>query len=196
MRIKQFILGIGNKQEVVQYVVDEKFLNQLISFPNNPADLNQLVLHIYNGIADNNIQYEKRSLPPDIDEKLDFNNVLTYRFLIESNYSENAYYLEKAYEALDTESPGRKKVFMNFINSLYLLSLGELLKENPKMSKIDLIRTNADSIISKVISSLSLKLSNNLNGIGHLSNESINLNIFTIVCHAFVDCKVLENPNN
>lgn len=192
----QLIFGFGNDQSITQYIVDEKFFNQLLTFPNNPADLNELVLHIYEGIVDNDSQYEKRSLPPEIDEKLHFNNVSTYRFLIESNYSENAYYLEKAYEALDVESPGRKRVFLNYINSLYLMSLGDLLGENPGLSKMEIIRKDADAIISKVISALALKLSANTKGIEHLSSESINLNIFTIVCHAFVDCKVLENPNN
>ncbi|MCL9805706.1 hypothetical protein NAT51_09240 [Flavobacterium amniphilum] len=196
MENNQTIFGFGNKQEITQLIVDDKYLNRLISLPNNPADLNKLVLHIYNDIVDNENQFEKRSLPPDIDDKLDFNNVLTYRFLIESNYSENAYYLENAYESLNSETPGRKKVFLNYINSLYLQALGGLLKENPKMKKMEIINQFADTIISNVISSLLISISTNTKDIAHLSAESINLNVFTIVCHAFVDCKVLENPNN
>jgi len=192
----QQILGIGNKQEITQIVVDDKYLDRLISLPNNPADLNKLVLYIYNNIIGNETQYEKRNLPPDIEEKLDFNNVLTYRFLIESNYSENAYYLENAYDSLNSETPGRKKVFLNYINSIYLEVLGGLLKENPKMKKMEIINAFADTIISNVISSLILKVASNTKEIEHLNSESINLNIITIVCHAFVDCKVLENPNN
>lgn len=192
----QFILGLNNKQEITKIVVDDKYIQQLISLPNNPNDLNKLVLHIYNGIIDNDTQYEKRSLPPDIDEKLSFNNVLMYRFLIESNYSENAYYLENAYSALNSETPGQKKVFLNYINSIYLKVLGDLYQKNSKMSKNELINKFADTIISDVISSLLISVSANSKNISHLSAESINLNIITIVCHAFVDCKVLENPNN
>jgi len=192
----QSIFGFNNKQEITQLVVDDKYINQLISIPNNPVDLNKLVLHIYNGIIDNENQFERRNLPPDIDEKLDFNNVLTYRFLIESNYSENAYYLENAYDSLNTETPGRKKVFLNYINSIYLTVLGDLLKQNQKMKKMEIITNFADTIISNVISSLLISIASNTKGISHLSSESINLNVVTIVCHAFVDCKVLENPNN
>lgn len=192
----QKIVGFGNKQEITQIIVDERYVNQLIALPNNPSDLNRLVLHIYDGILGNDSQYEKRSLPPDIEQKLEFNNVNTYRFLIESNYSENAFYLENAYQALDSEIPGRKKVFLNYINFLYLESLGNIAKENKGMTKMEIINTYADTIISNVISSLMIKVSTNTNEIKHLSSESINYNIVTIVCHAFVDCKVLENPNN
>jgi hypothetical protein len=192
----QKIIGFGNKQEITQLIVDDKYINQLISLPNNPSDLNKLVLLIYNGIVDNDTQYEKRSLPPDIDDKLDFNNVKTYRFLIESNYSENAYFLDNAYDSLNTEIPGRKKIFMNYINSLYLQALGSLLNENPKLKKMEIINKFADTIISNVISSLLISISKNTKDISHLSSESINLNVITIVCHAFVDCKVLENPNS
>ncbi len=192
----QFILGLNNKQEITKIVVDDKYIQQLISLPNNPSDLNKLVLLIHNGIIDNDQQYEKRSLPPDIDEKLSFNNVLTYRFLIESNYSENAYYLENAYESLNTETPGQKKIFLSYINSIYLKVLGDLFQKEPTISKKQLINKYADTIISNVISALLLSVSSNSKEISHLSAESINLNIITIVCHAFVDCKVLENPNN
>jgi len=193
---KQFILGLNNKQEITQIIVDDKYIHQLIALPNNPSDLNKLVLHIYNGIINNDNQYERRSLPPDIDEKLNFNNVLTYRFLIESNYSENAYYLENAYSSLNAETPGQKKVFLNYINSIYLKVLGDLYEDNLTMTKKELINKFADTIISNVISSLLISISTNAKDISHLSAESINLNIITIVCHAFVDCKVLENPNN
>lgn len=193
---KQFIFGLNNQQEITQIVVDDKYIHQLIALPNNPSDLNKLVLHIYNGIINNDNQYERRSLPPDIDEKLNFNNVLTYRFLIESNYSENAYYLENAYSSLNEETPGQKKVFLNYINSIYLKVLGDLYEDNLTMTKRELINKFADTIISNVISSLLISISTNAKDISHLSAESINLNIITIVCHAFVDCKVLENPNN
>ena len=193
---RQSILGFNNNQEITQIVVDDKYIHQLISLPNNPSDLNKLVLLIFNGITENDSQYERRSLPPDIDEKLSFNNVLTYRFLIESNYSENAYYLENAYESLNTETPGQKKVFLNYINSIYLKVLGDLFQDNSTMSKKELINNFADTIISNVISSLLISIGSNNKEVAHLSGESINLNIFTIVCHAFVDCKVLENPNN
>lgn len=193
---RQSIFGINNNQEITQYVVDDKFIQQLLVLPNNPSDLNKLVLHIYDGIIDNDNQYEKRNLPPEIEEKLDFNNVQHYRYLIEANYSENAYYLEKAYDSLNNETPGRKKIFLNFINSLYLQELGKLKNEHKKLNKLELIEKFADTIISNVVSALLLSIANDSKDISHLNKESVILNVFTIVCHAFVDCKVLENPNN
>lgn len=192
----QTIFGFNNKQEITQYVVDDKFIHDLLILPSNPTDLNKLVLHIYDNIIDNNNQYEKRNLPPEIEEKLDFNNVQHYRYLIEVNYSENAYYLEKAYEALNSETPGRKKIFLNYINSLYLKELGKLKSENSELDKLEIIQKFADTIISNVVSSLMISISSDPKDISHLSKESIILNIFTLVFHAFVDCKVLENPNN
>ena len=62
-------------------------------------------------------------------------------------------------------------------------------------SRIEVIRENSDRIFSDVIKSLLMRVALNSTSINHLSSENIELNIIALVCHAFVDCRVLENPN-
>lgn len=192
------MFGWLNNQTIINnnLVVDEKYLRHLLSFQNNPSEVNQVVLSLYNAISDDSTCFEKRNLPPDIEEKISFNNVISYKPLIETNYSENGFYLDAAYEALDSDTPGRKKLFLDFINQLYLSILGTHIKKNLPEDKLTVIRANADTILVEVINCLLLRISNNTKSIEHISSESIESIVITIVCHAFVDCKVLENPNS
>lgn len=198
MNIKQEIFGFFNSQKIENnnIVVDEKYLRHLLAFENNPSDVNHVVLTLFNSIKEDNNASERRDLPPEIEEKINFNNVVAYRPLIENNYSENGFYLDTAYEALDSDTPGRRKTFMKYLNSLYLTVLGEHLKKQTPLGKLEIIRANADNIIVEIINSLLLRIASNRKAIEHISSESIEYNVIAIVCHAFVDCKVLENPNN
>lgn len=195
----QRIFGFLNSQKIENnnIIVDEKYLKSLISFPNNPSDLNQLVLHIYKiAVSDDGILLENRSIPPEIEDKISYNNVIAYKEMINTFYSENGYYIDSAYESLDYETPGRKKYFLKYINQVYLSTLGEYQARNVSLNKIDVIKANADNIITDVINKLLLKIANNNSAIEHISGESIEYYVMVIVTHAFVDCKVLENPNN
>jgi hypothetical protein len=198
MDIVQRIFGFFNNQTVnnTNIIISDQYLNDLLKFQNNPSDVNQIVLSLYNLLTEEIGTVEKRVLPPEIEEKITFNNVIKYKLLIENNFSENGYYLDSAYESLDYDTPGRKKLFLSYINSLYLSVLGEYLKASTSSEKLEVIRGNSDNIITVVINKLLTKISNNSTGIEHISSESIEYNVIAIVCHAFVDCKVLENPNN
>jgi hypothetical protein len=198
MGIEQKIFGFLNSQKIENnnIVVDEKYLRHLLTFENNPSDVNHVVLTLFNTINEDDNASEKRNLPPEIEEKINFNNVVVYRPLIENNYSENGFYLDTAYEALDSDTPGRRKTFLRYLNFLYLTVLGEHLKKQAPLGKLEIIRANADNIIVEVINSLLLRIASNRRAIEHISSESIEYNVIAIVCHAFVDCKVLENPNN
>jgi len=198
MDINQKIFGFLNSQKIENnnIVVDEKYLRHLLTFENNPSDVNHVVLTIFNTINEDDNATDKRNLPPEIEEKINFNNVVAYRPLIENNYSENGFYIDTAYEALDSDTPGRRKTFMRYLNLLYLTVLGEHLKKQAPLGKLEVIRANADNIIVEIINSLLLRIASNGKAIEHISSESIEYNVIAIVCHAFVDCKVLENPNN
>ena len=198
MRITQKIFGWFNNQTIVNnnLVVNEQYLSMLLSLPNNPSDINHIVLSLYNSIADDTTVTNKRSVPPEIEEKINYNNVLVYKPLIESNFSENGFFLDEAYNALDYETPGRRKLFLSYINTQYLLVLGQIMNEKDIKEKMLAIESNADTIITKIIDILLIRISKNSSLIEHLSQESITNCVISIVCHAFVDCKVLENPNS
>ncbi len=197
MSISQKIYGWFNNQSVVNNntIVDEKYIQQLITFQSNPSDINQIVLSLYNSLTEVDTGQGKRRLPPEIDVKIAFNQVISYKLLIEASFSENSYFLDAAYDALDSDTPGRKKTVLNYLNILYLTVLGEKMKDNPNLDKIEVVRANSDNILFEVINRLLMRVSKNLNGITHIPTESIEITVIAIVCHAFVDCKILENPN-
>jgi len=198
MGITQKIFGWFNNQTIVNnnLVVDEQFLSMLLSMPNNPSDINQIVLSLYNSITEDTTIISKRNVPPEIEEKINYNNVIVYKPLIESNFSENGFFLDEAYNSLDYETPGRRKLFLSYINTQYLIVLGQIMNEKGVKEKMFVIENNADTIITKIINILLIRISKNSNLIENLSSESITNCVLSIVCHAFVDCKVLENPNN
>jgi hypothetical protein len=198
MTVIQRIFGFLNSQTIenTNIIVDERYLQKILKFPNNPTDVNKVVLALYNAISEKVDFNDRRALPPEIEVKIDFNNVVIYRPFIETNYSENGYFLDAAYEALDSDTPGRKKFFLSYIHMLYLKLLGDYMKANSGLNKIEVIKKNADNIIVEIVNSLLLRIANNPQSIEHISSESIEYNVMAIVCHAFVDCKVLENPNN
>jgi len=198
MATNQKSYGWLNNQTIINnnIVVDDKYLRHLLTFQNNPSDINAIVLSIYNSITEDVEEIDKRKLPPEIEEKISFNNVITYKQHIETNYSENGFYLDAAYDALDSDTPGRRKLFLRYINQLYITVLGEYIKKNHPQDKLSIIRTHADSILVEVINRLLIRISSNTKTIEHISSENIENIVIAVVCHAFVDCKVLENPNN
>lgn len=198
MSSNQKIHGWLNSQKIVNnnIIVDEKYLQKLLKFQNNPSDVNYIVLSLYNSIIEDDKPIGKRNLPPEIEEKMNFNNLIKYRPLVENNFSENGFYLDTAYNSLDSDTPGRKRMLLNYINMVYLEVLGEYIQKESQKSKLEVIRANADNIIVEIINRLLIRVASNADDIEHIPSESLEYNIIAIVCHAFVDCKILETPNN
>ena len=194
MNNSQKAIGFGNSQNITNIVFDENYLQHLLQFTNNPSDVNLVVLTLYDSIVKSEDIQVSRNPPPEIDIKISHNNVVTFKDVILTNYSENGYFLEVAYKALDSEVPGRKTYFLKYINNLYNQEVGALIKENSNLSKIEVVRLHSDNIISKLIIILLSKIATNNKQVAHLSRETIELNVVIIICHAFVDCKILENP--
>lgn len=198
MTLKQSSFGFGNSQKIenTTYVVDPEYLKHLLKFENSPSDLNQVVLALFGAMDVGTDQQDPRALPPEIAEKIKFNNVTVFKLIIEENFSENGFFLDNAFNALDSDTPGRKQAFMKFIRNQYLLILGKYQKEHQCSSPVETAQKFADEVITDITQELLLRIAGNAKALGHISKENIELIVLTIVCHAFVDCKVLENPNH
>ncbi|MGG7468314.1 hypothetical protein [Chryseobacterium arthrosphaerae] len=191
---KQVGIGFGIQQHITNLTVDEKYLNEILTMSNHPSVLNMVVLELFNNINDDNFRIDLKTYPhPEVENKILYNNITKYRFKIETLYSENAFFIEEAYNSLDYESPGNKKLLLNYLNSIYLEVLGSISNDVTK-TKIEIIKenNNGDSIIEQIISRLLVSVSSLF---GSVSKESLILSITIIVYHAFVECKILENPN-
>lgn len=140
----------------------------------------------------------------DIEDKIDFNDVIKYRSRIEEYYLYNTM-IEKSYQALNEKMPAAREKSLNRINRYYRDCIGDLkLKNKEALKKIDckikrasvelqIIKNNSDEIISCVIEHIKNTCITALNA-DAVSIEEIEMHSEYIVFHAFVECKVLEKP--
>nr|WP_282556505.1 hypothetical protein [Providencia alcalifaciens] len=153
--------------------------------------------------------FQNHSLPDDfttydIEEKIDFNEVIKYRSRIEDFYLYNNM-IEKSYQALNEKMPAAKEKALNRINQYYIDYIGDLEIENKENLKkieckiekrkffLQIIKDNSDKIINYVIENVKKTCISSLN-CTKVSIEEIEMHASYIVFHAFVECKVLEKP--
>jgi len=139
------------------------------------------------------IDFRKRSVPADVVIKVDYNNLQSQRFIL-SQYQAYSASIETSYESIDKNIiNGKAKVFM-MLDKLYFTALSDIgLDPFFGEVNIELIREHADNIIIKIIKGLKdfcYKSSNTPS-----DKESVEIGVNVIVAHAFVECRILENPN-
>jgi len=142
--------------------------------------------------------------PYDIENKIDFNDVIKHRERIEGFYLYSSM-IDNAYETLNESMPAAKETALKNINSRYLDCQGDLLLNNREAYKlckntqernnlkIRLVREFADWIIDCVIEHIINKCQGSLMAMNYTSEE-IECHASFIVYHAFVECKILEKP--
>ena len=140
---------------------------------NNPPSLNSLELY-------------------EINEKIIHNKVIVYKEVIE-NYGNYGAIVDSIYETLDDGKPNAKSRFLRSINVKYIKLVGELISQNEGKEKQELICIFADSIIEKIIDILRVDFMGSANG-DSIMGEDLDICLVIIVCKAFIDCKILENP--
>ncbi|POE20796.1 hypothetical protein BV923_17370 [Pectobacterium odoriferum] len=140
----------------------------------------------------------------DIEDKIDFNDVIKYRSRIEDFYLYNNM-IEKSYQALNEKMPAAREKSLNRINQYYRDCIGDLQIENKAFLKeikckiekekasLQIIKDNSDEIIRCVIEHVKKTCLNALNSTA-VSIEEIEMHAAYIVFHAFVECKILEKP--
>src|SRR5690606_9258651 len=135
--------------------------------------------------------------PFEIDEKLSYNNVITYKGMIQ-NYSEYVMMIDEAYQTLAVNKPSGRDKVLKLIHQQYLLILGELgnslgIDSSDSVAILGLVRGNSDQIIKAVIETVE-SICRTSAGCETIDQEDIILHSQYIVFHAFVECKVLEKP--
>lgn len=159
-------------------------------------------------IASSNYVGEK-NLPEDystynIDEKIEYNDIIKYRQKIEDYYLYNSM-IERSYQTLNEKVPAAREKALTRINSHYKDCIGELQvkhkdllkKASDKIEKNsivrELIKNNSDEIILCVIDNVKKTCLASIDSVG-VSIEEIEMHTEYIVFHAFVECQVLEKP--
>ncbi|WP_042150205.1 MULTISPECIES: hypothetical protein [unclassified Pseudoalteromonas] len=131
------------------------------------------------------------------DEKLDFNHVQLFSDDI-SDLASFLYKIEEIIDEIDNAYPGARERFLNAIYKSYKEHKNDLLLS----SEIDLkdsglvlntIRHNADVLIRNVGDSIVNRGEVDLYG---FPIEEVKDSVALIVCFGFVNCKILERPDD
>lgn len=134
---------------------------------------------------------------PDPDEKLDFNNVRVFSEEIIDCVGFLTL-VEEQVDAIDDESPGAKIKFLRAIHQNYKnhrrqILISESVSIKDKESVISTIRQNSDLLLQQVTDSILDNARTDLHG---FPVEDVRDSANLIVCYGFINCKVLERPND
>jgi len=127
----------------------------------------------------------------DINDKITYNNVKSFKVILDE-FGRFGTEIDSIYDIFENENPGFKGSVSSYFRTKYLLMKQKIAENNPEKELIELIRENADLILSTTISNFKedLKQSNNVT----IRTEEIEAVAVAVVCHAFVMCKILEKP--
>ena len=99
------------------------------------------------------------------------------------------------YKTLEKEKPNSKVRFSRYIKYLYLETLTNSMEKSKYRvnNKMEFIRRNSDYMMDQI----NLKLRKNVlisKDIKDISIEDLEFGLTIVLCKAFIDCKILENP--
>lgn len=167
----------------------EKKMDTLQSGENLIAKYPSVLGDIINQIGSDLLNDEFEDLEkkaPDTEEKILYNNVITFKPIIKE-YSIYQGKINGIYDEIEKQGSSKKSFLLQNIKTLYL-------KEKGKYADIETIRENADLIFENIENEIwkILESSSNLSPI--LPIESIKIGILIVMVDAFMRCKILEEP--
>ena len=133
-----------------------------------------------------------RSFPASVATKIDHNMLKTKRRIV-LQYKFYSSHIERAYTLAEQNIINGKQTAMELLSDMYCKSL-EKYEIDSFEPDIVQVRQHADDIISDIIKQLRSFVYNSANATKYKEQVEIGLNV--VVAHAFVECCVLENPNN
>lgn len=126
--------------------------------------------------------------------KIQHNNLESKSFIIKQ-YLDHSSKVEEAYQDIESKIPFGKNTILNNLNGMYYAALDTVgIKYLANTINIKEVRENADFILDFIITNLKKNVfeSNNTPNL----KEHIELGVNVIVAHAFIECIIMENPNN
>jgi hypothetical protein len=150
-----------------------------------PSILSIVINHIGETLLANDVE-DNAKTAPSTDEKILYNNIITYKPTIEE-YSAYQGKLNKIYEEIENQGSTKKAFLLQNIKTLYL-------KEKGKYKDISEIRSNADLIFESIENEIWEILEAGSNFKNELPIEILNTAILIVMVDAFMRCKILEEP--
>ena len=127
---------------------------------------------------------EPPRMPYEIEEKINFNRITLYKQMIEE-YHIYGHVLDQIYESLDESQPTSKRVIFRYLAQKYL---------GVKAECSDSEREKSDLIFKRTIDGISNDIRDC--GLENISMEELVISASVVVCHGFINCKVMENVPN
>lgn len=134
----------------------------------------------------------ERNLDPyKPEEKLDYNNVIKYKDII-NNFAAYYNFCDECLDKQDNLIMGSKSKIMANIEMLYKMEKGELLLQSRdlQLSDIENVRGHADGLIDGVTRQIMSRI--DLSAVNFA--EDIDLGVACFVCYCFMECRILEKP--
>lgn len=133
-----------------------------------------------------------RSFSANVTKKIEHNMLRSKRRIV-LQYKSYSSHIESAYTLAEQNIINGKQIAMELLNGMYCNSLEkyEIDSFDPDIVKV---QKHADEIISDVIKQLRKFVYSSANVTQYKEQVEIGLNV--VVAHGFVECRVLENPNN
>lgn len=139
-------------------------------------------------------QKTRRSPSSETIKKINHNNIKSKKHIIKQylDFSSN---IESAYDTIDSAIPFGKQIVMQNLNDLYYAALDEVnIDYFENVVDIVLIREHSEYILDFIIQKLK-NLSYESNNTPNVK-EQVELGVNVVVAHAFIECIVMENPND
>ncbi len=138
------------------------------------------------------VDIRDRSFPAKVNEKIIHNKLKNNRIIVQQ-YKFYSSKIEMAYDIVEKNLVNGKQQAMLTLQKMYVTALNKFNIDyfDPDMN---LIHRHADDIIDETIKQLTKFLYNSANVC--FTKEQMIIGINVVVAHAFVECYVLENPND
>lgn len=135
----------------------------------------------------------KRSLPPEVSVKLDYNDFPRTHFII-TDYAKYVNVLDATYRGIEQRNDDARRLVRRRAAVAYTEQLHQLCAAHgvKHVQAHDLARLNAVTLVMSVVATLMADLSAAI--AAHVMHETAHLAVCLIVADAVIECDVLERP--
>ena len=174
-------------------------IEKLTYYAPNPQQIkNSVMANILKAMLDQGSFSENNeniSLTPyDICAKIEYNHIVKYKELFDNcaTYYSICY---KIVNTLDNERVGSKQTILDSILNKYLLIKGNFIKQHSNLGVSDktIVQAHSDDILDAIFSFYNNE-AQKYSVLSGYSYEEIELNIQAFLTYCFIECKILERP--
>lgn len=158
--------------------------------------VNSAINELLNQLASKPFTFKRLKRAPSAETivKIQHNNIQSKKYIIKQ-YLDHSSAIETAFIEIDSIIPFGKEIILENLNDLYFSALDELHIEYLE-EEIDIlkVRENSEFILDFVIQKLKNCAFESKNT--PTLKEQIEHGVNVVVAHAFIECVILENPND